>query len=239
LPVVEKPVLGRGLDSLIAGGAGQTGRRASDLLSPFQAKRTRVAPGLRALLQGARHPSPATAPKPGASPPAPVTAPQKTPTTTALVQTTSAMGRLRIQRPPFRPTAAPPPRYRLHRPARGSGVTPEQKKNQGSAATGAVHSSAEPAFQKPVVRRRPVFLKSQPAPKPPPQSVISPGFRLGLFIVDWFLLFVGFAVVWYSDPPVGNVTLILCCLAVILGATLGSWSLMLEPHPEDEDPGAG
>ena len=234
---VEKPVLGRGLNSLIAGGAGSSDRRATDLLSSFQAKRTRVAPGLRSLLQGAQSTAPKPAPAP--HPQVPVTTPApRPPAPTPVPDASARLGTLRVSRPP-RPRPAPAmPNYRPTRTARPVAAAPEQKKNQDPTSAGSVHSSVEPAFQRPVVRKRPTYLKAQPAPQPPPQSVVSPGFRLSLFVVDWFLLFVGFAVVWYSAPPIGWLTLTLCSFAIILGAALGTWSFMLEPKLTDEDAAA-
>lgn len=53
-------------------------------------------------------------------------------------------------------------------------------------------------------------------------------------MVDWILLLTGFGVVWYATPPIGWLTILCCALAVLLGAALGTWSLMLEPEENEE-----
>jgi hypothetical protein len=220
---VEKPVLGRGLDSLISGG---TGRRASDMLTSFQAKRTRIAPGLKAFLHGSNRSST----PPATTPPRPA---EQTPTPTTPARSPNPLRVKRSQRP--KPAPAPVPitsGYRPTRPPRATGSSPAEKKNLPDTGTGAVHSSAEPAFQKPVVRQRPNYLKSGPAPEPPPESITSPGLRLSLFIIDWFLMLVGFMLVWHATPPVSWLTVSLASLAVLAGAALGTWAMLPEtPKP--------
>lgn len=262
---VEKPVLGRGLDSLIAGASGQEGRKAAEMLSSFQAKRTRVGKGLGAFLKGQQKiemtgndvqpAAESVAPARPAdhqpvvpAPPAPEIAPTK-----AEVAPNPRV--LRVQREPRSRSTAAKPRYRSVRQPRSQGPAPEPDK-PGAASPVALadtqvseiaspaesRSSApaneEPAFQKPFVQERPAYLRRKPAPEPKtgePKVSVSPNFRMTLLVIDWILIAGSFAVAWNLGPD-RHVTLGLCVLGVVGGAVLGAWALSLEPEDLPEAP---
>ena len=253
---VEKPALGRGLDALMSSRKGDSGKKATDMLMPFQAKRTRVGKGLGAFLKGGQRidstaePQPATPGKPQAAPAPPAVSSlrasrparptsQPVPNPVPQLATTPANYR-RSRRPrPANPEAPPAPDKSEPAPAAvvnpfvaaPESATPAPSKsalepNPESAATG------EPAFQRPFVRKRPSYLRKEDIPKQPEPAGASPAFRLSLFVVDLFLSGGAFYVAYYG--PKGNyLLLLLCCLAVVIGAALGVWSFKLEPTGEE------
>jgi len=192
---VEKPVLGRGLDSLIAGASGQEGRKAAEMLSSFQAKRTRAGKGLGAFLKGQQKldstvsaaPSPVESmslPRPVGPQPAVLDPPALEIVQSELDEPSAPTPRvLRAQRQPRSRSTAAKPSYRSVRQRRSTGQAPEPEK-PGAAALSTVAAGTkseatqppdskisapadeEPAFQKPFIQERPEYLRRKPAPEP-------------------------------------------------------------------------
>lgn len=245
---VEKPALGRGLDALMSGGKGSAGNKAADLLS-FQAKRTRVGRGLNAFIK--REPTPGAP----SSPPTP--SPQPEPA--ADMSSMRARRQPKSTPTPATKPALPPNYRRARRP--GSGATPApslatSEKSEPAPGRLFVGSTNTPTTPRPLtsssnvqasiprqapaaepeIRRKPEHQR-QKKPDPTPAHGAgptgNPGFRMSLFALDWFLIALAFYVALNIESG-SNVVLTLCVLAVLAGAALGVWGLILETE-EGED----
>jgi len=187
---VEKPALGRGLDALMSGRKGDSGKKASEMLMPFQAKRTRVGKGLSAFLKGGQRvasparPGPASAPQPAVQPTAaaPKSAPTPAPATPA-PQALASLRAARASRPaaPSVPTQSPlPAAYRRTRrprapkaaaphspdktepaPARAAAPVPSVPANGSGVARGPAPAKAKAAPDSEPAFQRP-FVRQRP-----------------------------------------------------------------------------
>jgi hypothetical protein len=251
LLVVEKPALGRGLDALMSGRKGESGAKAAELLTSFQAKRTRVGKGLGAFLKGGQRMSDpeGSAPSPNALPETPVEAtPSRKAVSAPSMPPLAAMRANRSARPAPRPIPTPAagmPNYRCSRRPRAtnppSSPAAEKSEPAPAASPGNViaaaskpvkESAGEPAFQRPFVRPRPTQVASEATQLPSTPPGASPAFRLSLFIVD-LSLWIGSFILALNAPPGSHLLLFLCCLAVVVGGALGVWGLTLEPDGEE------
>ena len=191
---VEKPVIGRGLDSLIAGASGQEGRKAADMLSSFQAKRTRVGKGLGAFLKGqqkltgqqsASEPAPADpqaeaqtgqaqpAAESTSQHPAPAAASGESPRVLRMkrqprARSTPGKGarrNARSPRIPDRPASQAPAPETASEVAETTPIAAGTEPADAEKKT-AAPANEEPAFQKPFIQERPAYLRRKPVPAP-------------------------------------------------------------------------
>ena len=251
---VEKPALGRGLDALMSGGKGAEGKKASDMLASFQGKRTRVGKGLGAFIKGGQGAT--GTPKPaGPQPTAPPAAPAATPKPMADLSSMRARRQPRST-PATGPRPAAMPNYRrARRPRQSTTLSPKPpppEKSDPAPARLFVGSTNAPVAAKPFSAVAPI---SQPASQPEPESpqkpktirrkkpgptptagakpTGNPGFRMSLFVVDWFLLAMAFYVALNIEAG-SSFALTLCVLAVFVGAVLGVWGLILKTEAVEE-----
>lgn len=214
--------------------------------------------GSQGTTTGAPQPKPAS-PEPG-SKPTPASEPSPAPPTQSMPELNSMRARRqRKSTPAPAPKPATLPNYRRsRRPRPSTNETPPATEKSDPAPArlfvGSTNAPVAKAFSalspapQATPRTEPEPNSELPPPKKPqlvrPQQSPAeptpgtkgsgnPGFRMSLFAVDWFLLAMAFYVALHLEAG-SNVALSLCVLAVVVGAVLGVWGLILETE-EGED----
>jgi hypothetical protein len=225
----------------------------ADMLSAFQAKRTRVTPGLASILKGTRAQGSTPMELTGPSPPS------------ELLPTAETRVILPVRSPEYRPkrkarAVEPLDLGDLKKNAGARELRPvpgakREKSPQSEALssvspvalTDRVATTEEPLFQRPVEISKPKPRSPEPAgavgakhnlasPENPSEGPApltgSAMMRLGLFLADVVLVLLGCFLIWGAQKPAGAIAITISLVLVVGGAWLGLWALLLEPEEE-------